>query len=192
MNRRAGILIVVAAGILWGLGELFLGDLFYRYHIPFRSSVLTAIGISLLIVARMSFDRPGTSLAAGVVAAGIRSLAPGAYLCHAAAISLLGCAFDGSWTVLGAGERRSIPRTWLAAAVGVYLGQAGFGLAGAYAFRFGRWTAGGLSGVAGYALRSGTMSAVILLILVPLSVLASRRLVRAYQDRAGAPESSGR
>ena len=169
MSGRRGLMMILLAGALWGLTEIFLGDLFYKFHVPFRSATLTALGITMLLVARLLFDKPGTSLAAGLVAAGLRCLVPKLYICHAVAIAVEACAFDGAWTALKAGERGTLRRIWLTNAVAVYSGFLCFGLVSLYHFGFGRWVEAGLGGVIRYSLRSGTVS---LLLLVPLSVVA--------------------
>ena len=53
MTRRIGILVIVAMGVLWGLSEVFVGDVFYRFQIPMRAAVLTGLGIALLVVGRL-------------------------------------------------------------------------------------------------------------------------------------------
>jgi hypothetical protein len=181
MSTRRGLLVLLVAGVLWGLSEIFLGDVFYRFHMPFRSAALTSIGIAILVVGRFIFDRPGSSFAASAITAGLRCLVPKLYICHLVAITLEGCAFDMSWTYLRAGRHASVRRAWLASAISVYAGFLSFGLISAYAFRFGRWVEAGLSGVLEYAIRSGTVSVVILAALVPLAVVAGRRLVSTYR-----------
>jgi hypothetical protein len=177
MTRKIGILIVVAVGLLWGLSEIFSGDVFYRFQIPMRASVLTAIGLALLVVGRLAFDKPGTSLAASIIAGALRCLVPKLYICHMIAIALEGCMFDVSWTALRAGETRSLRRAWLSAAVASFVGFMSFGFVGAYGFKFGRWVVAGPGGITIWALKSGTVSTVLLVGLVPLAVIAARRLM---------------
>jgi hypothetical protein len=179
MTRKAGILVFIIVGLLWGLSEIFLGDVFYRFHMPMRAASLTAVGMALLVVGRLAFDRPGTSLAASIIAGALRCLVPKLYICHFIAIALEGCVFDISWTALKAGETRSLRRAWLSAAIAAYVGFLSFGLAGAYAFKFGRWVAAGLGGTAAWALKSGTVSTVLLAGLVPLAVLGVRKIASA-------------
>jgi hypothetical protein len=177
MSKRIGVLVFVAVGLLWGLSEIFLGDVFYRFQIPMRAAVLTAIGMALLAVGRLVFDRPGTSLAASVIAGALRCLVPKLYICHMVAIALEGCVFDVSWSALKVGQTRSLRRAWLSAAIAAYVGFLSFGFVGAYGFHFGRWVAAGPGGIVAWALRSGTVSTVLLIGLVPLAVLAARKLV---------------
>ena len=179
MTKKIGILILVAVGLLWGLSEIFLGDVFYRFQIPMRAAMLTAVGMALLVLGRLAFDRPGTSLAAALIAGALRCLVPKIFICHFIAIALEGCVFDVSWTALRAGETRSLRRAWLSAAIAAYVGFLAFGFVGAYGFQFGRWVVAGPGGIAAWALKSGTVSTVLLIGLVPLAVVAASKLMIA-------------
>jgi hypothetical protein len=177
MTKKIGILILVAVGLLWGLSEICLGDVFYRFQIPMRAAVLTAVGMALLVLGRLAFDRPGTSLAAAIIAGALRCLVPNLFICHFIALALEGCAFDISWTALRTAETGSLRRAWLSAAISAYVGFLAFGFVGAYGFHFGRWVVAGPGGIAAWALKSGTVSTVLLIGLVPLAVVAARKLV---------------
>lgn len=178
MSKRAGILVVIAAGGLWGLSEMFLGDVFYTFHIPMRAASLTAVGLAFLVISRMLFDRPGTSIAAGLLAGAIRCLVPKLYICHFIAIAIEAAAFDAGWTALKAGRTRSLKRAWLAAAIGAYTSFLAFGFVGAYGFGFGKWVEAGLGGILSWTLRSGTVASLLLLGLVPLGIYVAVRLKR--------------
>jgi hypothetical protein len=188
MSKRAGILVVIAAGGLWGLSEMFLGDVFYMLHIPMRAASLTAIGLALLVAARTLFDRPGSSIAAGLLAGAIRCLVPKLYICHFIAIAIEAFAFDASWTALRAGRARSLKRAWLSAAIGAYTSFLAFGFVGAYGFGFGRWLEAGLTGIFSWTLRSGSVAALLLLGLVPLSIYGIRHsTTKAPQEHTSTP-----
>ena len=136
--------------------------------------------IRIETIGRLAFDKPGTSLAAAIIAGAMRCLVPKLYICHFIAIAIEGCVFDVSWTALRAGGTRSIRHAWLSAAIAAYVGFLSFGLVGAYAFKFGRWVAAGLGGTAAWALKSGTVSTILLAGLVPLAVLGVRKLACIY------------
>jgi hypothetical protein len=181
MSKKWGIAVVLAAGIGWGLSEVFLGDVFYRFHVPLRAGSLTAIGMAVLVAGRLLSDRPGSSLGAALVAGAIRCLVPKLFICHFIAIALEGCAFDASWTAFKAGERRSLMKAWLSSAIGAYVGFLAFGFVGAHVFGFARWVAAGPVGIFEFGLRSGTASAILLAGLVPLAALAARKAVAAHR-----------
>jgi hypothetical protein len=174
MSRRTGVAVVILAGVVWGLVEVFAGDVFYKFHIPMRGASLTALGLAILVAGRMIYDRPGTSLATAAIAGAIRCLVPSLFICHMVAITLEGAALDLSWTAMRAGEKHSVKRAWLSATIGAFAGFFSFGLTGAYVFGFGRWVEAGLTGIAAWTLRSGAFSSLLLLGLVPLAALAVR------------------
>jgi len=169
MSKRAGLIVIIAAGILWGLGEIFLGDVFYRFHIPMRAASMTAIGLALLVIGRLAYDRPGSSTAAALLAGALRCLVPKLYICHFTAIALEGFVFDASWTALRAGEKHSLRRAWLSASIAAFVGFAAFGFLGAYVFGFGRWVAAGPVGILAWTVKSGAFASVLLLGLVPVA-----------------------
>ncbi|MFH1314089.1 MAG: hypothetical protein ABIJ00_12800 [Candidatus Eisenbacteria bacterium] len=181
MTRRIGILVIIAVGVLWGLSEVFVGDVFYRFQVPMRAAVLTALGIALLVAGRLISDRPGSSLGSALIAGALRCLMPKLYICHFIAITLTGCAFDASWTASKAGERHSLRRAWLSSAIAAYSGFLAFAFAGAYIFGFGRWVAAGIGGILEFGLKSGTLSTILLAGLVPLVAFGVRRAVTVYR-----------
>jgi thiamine transporter ThiT len=191
MSKRTGLAIVLVTGIVWGLCEIFVGDVFYKFHMPFRSGSLTAVGMAILIISRMVYDRPGASLGAGVVAGIIRCLVPKVYLCHLVAISLEGCTFDVIWSALRAGERQTLRRAWVAGAVAVYSGFIAFGAASIYLFKFQKWTAMGMRGVGVWTLKSGTFGVALFIVLAPLALMAGRRLA-ARTTRLAASRAASR
>ena len=176
MSKRAGIIVVIVAGAVWGLTEVFVGDVFYRFHVPMRAASLTALGLAILVMARLIYDRPGTSLAAAILAGAIRCLVPKLFICHMVAIAIEGAALDLSWSAMRAGEKHSLRRVWLSAAIAAFVGFFSFGLVGSYAFGFRRWVEAGLPGIATWSLRSGALSSLLLLALVPLAALAARKI----------------
>jgi hypothetical protein len=181
MSKKWAIITVLAAGTVWGLSEVFLGDVFYKFHIPMRGASLTAIGMAILVAGRLVSNKPGTSLAAALLAGAIRCFVPKLYICHFVAVALEGCAFDASWTAFRAGERHSLKRAWLSSSIGAYAGFVAFGFTGAHLFGFGRWVAVGPWGILEYGLKSGTLSAILLVGLVPLAALGVRKAVKAVR-----------
>jgi len=176
MSKKAGLLVILLTGLVWGLSEIFLGDVFYKFHVPFRAGALTAVGMAFLVISRMVFDRPGSSIGAGVLAGVIRCLVPKIYLCHLIAIALEGCAFDVAWTALRAGERQTLRRAWLAGATGIYSGFLAFGIASIYLFGFEKWVARGMAGVARWTLTSGSFAVAVFVVLAPIALVVGRRI----------------
>ncbi len=176
MKNKEIVAAVVVAGAIWGFSEIYVGDLFYRFHIPMRAAFLTALGMTILVVARLPCDHFGTSTGAAVLAGVIRCLVPKAYICHLVAITLIGFVFDLTWTAIKAGEQRSLKKIWLSSAIASCLGSFGFVLLSIYFFKFGKWVSGGLSGGVWWTLRTGGLSAVLLFGLVPVARLIGARI----------------
>ena len=176
MKDKKIIASVVIAGVTWGFSEIYLGDLFYRFHIPMRAAFLTALGMTILVVARLLCDRFGTSTGAAVLAGVIRCLVPKAYICHLVAIAIEGFVFDLTWTAIKAGEQRSIKKMWLSPSLASYLGSFCFALLSIYFFRFGRWVSGGFSGGAFWSIKTGSLASILLLGLVPVARLIAARI----------------
>jgi hypothetical protein len=179
MSTRRGILVIIVAGTLWGLSEVFLGDIFYRFHMPMRGASLTAIGIAIMVAARILFNRTGSSLVVALIAGGFRCLVPRMYICHMIAVALEGCIFDVTWSTLKVGARANLRKAWVASIISAYTGFIAFGFVALCLFGFGRWVEGGPGSVLGWTLRSGSFSALLLAGLVPLAVLAARRIQAA-------------
>lgn len=176
MSKKVGVLIILITGLVWGLSEIFLGDVFYKFHMPFRSGSLTAVGMALLVISRMVYDRPGSSLGAGVLAGAIRCLVPKIYLCHLVAIALEGFTFDIVWSALRAGERQTLRRAWVAGAIAIYSGFLAFGAASIYLFKFQKWVAGGMTGVGAWTLKSGSFGVALFILLAPVALKVGRSL----------------
>ena len=68
---------VTVFGTLWGGLELTLGTFLHVLHVPKTGFIMVALSAILLIAQRNIFPARGSTLAAGVIAACIKSLSPG-------------------------------------------------------------------------------------------------------------------
>ena len=68
---------VATFGALWGVVEITLGAALGAANLPFRGTVLTAIGLGIALVAASVTERKGTVLGIAAVAAAIKLLSPG-------------------------------------------------------------------------------------------------------------------
>ena len=66
-------------GTLWGLLEMLLGTYLHMIQFPLRGALMAAVGSIVLCAARLQANRPGATLAAGLVAAAVRLLSIGAF-----------------------------------------------------------------------------------------------------------------
>ncbi len=71
-SREIAMLGLMAA--LWGVIEITVGGLIKGWHVPFGGAVLGAFGVVVLLTARANVPRRGSSLAVGLVAAGIKAI----------------------------------------------------------------------------------------------------------------------
>lgn len=176
MKSKAIIATIFVSGVVWALSEIYLGDLFYRFHIPMRAAVLTAVGMTILVISRLLCDRLGVATGSAILAGVIRCLVPRANICHLVAIALQGFIFDLIWTAVKAGEKRSLSRAWLSAISGSYLGSFGFVVLSIYFFKFGRWVAAGFWGGTEWAIKTGSMASLLLSAFVPSGRLIALRV----------------
>ena len=68
---------VTVFGTLWGGLELTLGTFLHVLHVPKTGFIMVALSAMLLIAQRNIFPARGSTLAAGVIAACLKSLSPG-------------------------------------------------------------------------------------------------------------------
>ncbi len=71
-SREITTLGLMAA--LWGVIEITVGGLIKGWHVPFGGAVLGAFGVVILLTARANVPRRGSSLAVGLVAAGVKAV----------------------------------------------------------------------------------------------------------------------
>ncbi|NSW46398.1 MAG: DUF2478 domain-containing protein [Bacteroidales bacterium] len=82
MNQNNNNLWLKAAvlGSLWAASEIVLGSFLHNLKIPFRSNILTAIGIVLLISASQQWREKGLMWRSGLVCAIMKSISPSAVI----------------------------------------------------------------------------------------------------------------
>lgn len=76
-NDKAFWAHVTIFGTLWGGLELTLGTFLHILHVPKTGLIMTGLTAILLIAQRVIYPHRGATLAAGVIAACIKSLSPG-------------------------------------------------------------------------------------------------------------------
>lgn len=67
-------------GSLWASSEIVLGSFLHNLHIPFSSSLLTAIGIILLVSASYLWNSSGLFWRAGLICALMKTISPSAVI----------------------------------------------------------------------------------------------------------------
>jgi hypothetical protein len=104
-SNRLIVLSVLLFGSLWGIGELWVGELTLANGIP-RAPILTAIGVVALVLARRIWTAPGSSLALAAVASAYKFLQHPVWGCKVAAVLMVGAVFDLGFTLYEARRAR--------------------------------------------------------------------------------------
>ena len=72
-NQRS-IIFIGVFGTLWGLSEATLGNVLHMLNIPLSGSILSAIGLIIILIARMYNPVRGSTAMMGLIAAFIKIL----------------------------------------------------------------------------------------------------------------------
>ncbi len=67
-------------GATWAASEIILGSFLHNLHIPFKGSILTAIGLILLISASYKWDDKGLFWRSGLICALMKTMSPSAVI----------------------------------------------------------------------------------------------------------------
>lgn len=161
-------------GSIWGINEVFLGEILYRNDVQSSSVILTALALFLLAISRGMINRPGSSALIGIFAALFRLANTAPSYCHLLGIFLLGATFDVFCSLLIKNEERAPLRWGAAGMLSAFGNNALFALLITYVFRYEYWIAGGSSKVLNHIFISGSITAVISALLVPLGFFAGK------------------
>ena len=174
-NSKTGKLVlgILFFGSLWGLSEASFGGWLYSQDIHNSSIYLTSIALIILGSAKVFYSHRWTGVMIGFVAMLFKLVNVPFFACHLLAIFLLGIGFDISFDLVTRvySGRFRLPIIGLA---GTYSGRALFALIITYVIRYHYWTEAGLPRVIDYILLSGSISAIIGVIAVPLGNLIGR------------------
>ncbi len=105
-SKRLIILSVILLGSLWGLAELWIGEITVLRSVP-RAPIQTAVGIFLLVLARRVWSSPGSSFGVAAVASAYKLLQQPVWGCQIAAVLMVGAIFDAGFTFYEARQRRA-------------------------------------------------------------------------------------
>jgi len=138
-SRRLIVLSLLLFGSLWGLVELGIGEFAYMNDVP-RAPILTAFGVLFMVLARVVWSVPGSTLALAAVASAYKVLQHPVWGCKLAAVLIVGAVFEAGFTVYErrAGARaatasRQTARAWPVVALSAALTFASFVLFGYFA-----------------------------------------------------------
>lgn len=161
-------------GSIWGINEVFLGEILYRNDAPFPAIILTVIALFLLAVSRGLINKPGSSTLVGIFAVLFRSANTAPSYCHLLGIFLLGITFDVFASLLIKSEEKKLLKWSLTGTISALGNNAFFAILITYIIRYEYWVAGGFSKVANHIFISGSISALLAALLVPLGLFVGK------------------
>ena len=172
LSKRDAIPIILFCGTIWGCVEASLG-LLPKYL--FSSVLPTVIGLMVLTLARAYLPKPGSSTAIGAIAMLYRAMTIHGWPCHIWAVFLIGVSFDVVATLLAKKNERLAWKI-ISGPASAYLAYSLFGFTMTYIMLYippiehcaHWWVIGGSLKALNYIGKSGSLTAVGSLILVPL------------------------
>ena len=177
MNKRetiAAVLGIIFFGSLWGFVEATFGDWLYATNNAYPSLYLTTIAIAILASAKVFYPYRWTGTLIGTVALCFKLINVPFFACHLLAIFLLGFGFDVAYALVSRVYSGTF-RLPLIGLFGTYTGRALFAVFITYIVRYSYWTEPGLPKVIDYIFISGTVSALLGTIVVPIGWYLARR-----------------
>ncbi|MGD2245673.1 MAG: hypothetical protein PVI11_03910 [Candidatus Aminicenantes bacterium] len=174
MKRFKPIMWLFLFGSIWGINEVFLGEILYRNDVQNSSVILTVMALFLLAISRGMINKPGSSALIGTFAVLFRLANTAPSYCHLLGIFLLGATFDVFSSLLVKNKDQA-PLRWSATGmVSAFGNNALFALLITNVFRYEYWVAGGSSKVFHHIFISGSMTTVISALVVPLGFFVGK------------------
>jgi hypothetical protein len=168
MRNPKNWVLLLFFGSLWGIMEIVGGEILRKNNIPYTSVWLSAWAFFVLAIARGILNKPGSSSVIGAFAALFKLVNASPFFCHLLGIFFLGLAFDVASTLLMRNERKISYRSIISGILSAYGGFALFALVSTYIVRDKFWVSGGLAKVLHHIFVSGSFTAMIAILLVPL------------------------
>lgn len=178
------ILLVLILGSIWGIVEVFGGDLLLTLAGKRSSVILFAFAFFILMAARGILGAPGLLLLVGAVAAFYKTLSVNFYPCMVAGIMADAAAVE--FLYLLSGKERLQSRKWrmIAAPATAYGAFTLFALFAVLILREPNWVERGLTGALGYIFLTGSFAAVLSLMLVQPAYVIGMRLKSRVAERS--------
>jgi hypothetical protein len=174
MKKVKPLLWLFLFGSIWGMNEVFLGEILYQNEVLNSAVILTVIALFLLSISRAMINKPGSSALIGAFAVFFRLANTAPSYCHLLGIFLLGVTFDVFSSLLIKNEDTA-PLKWGATGMlSAFGNNALFALLITYVFRYEYWVVGGFSKVSHHIFVSGSILTVIAAFLVPLGFFVGK------------------
>ena len=174
MKKYKPIMWLFLFGSIWGINEVFLGEILYRNDIQNSSVILTAMALFLLAISRRMINKPGSSALIGIFAVLFRLANTAPSYCHLLGIFLLGATFDVFSSMLIKNKEQAPLRWGATGMLSAFVSNALFALFITYVFRYEYWIVGGFSKVSHHIFISGSIITVIAALLVPLGFFVGK------------------
>jgi hypothetical protein len=168
MKKFKPVMWLFLFGSIWGINEVFLGEILYRNEVQNSSVILTVMALFLLAIARGMINKPGSSALIGIFAVLFRLANTAPSYCHLLGIFVLGAIFDVFSSLLIKNKEQALLRWGTAGMLSAFVNNALFALSITYVFRYEYWVAGGFSKVAQHIFISGSIITIIAVFVVPL------------------------
>jgi len=174
MKKFKPLMWLFLFGSVWGINEVFLGNILYLNEAPYPAIILTVIALFLLAISRGMINKPGSSTLIGTFAVLFRLANTAPSYCHLLGIFLLGVTFDVFASLLIKHEEKTPLKWGLTGAMSAFGNNALFALLITYVFRYEYWVVGGFSKVSHHIFVSGIISALLAAFLVPMGFLVGK------------------
>ncbi len=181
-KQKKLILGIILFGSIWGGLEALGIDIMRKVGFHSSSPILALLGILILATARMVIRKPGSTLAIGVIAAGIKLLGLSQiFFCQIFAVVAQAAVFDLAFSLAEKKDWLSRPvHLGLVGFVGSYVNYTVFSLSQAYVFANPYWAERGLSGLFGWVLKEGSFAALLGFLGIIAGVNLGRRIAPAF------------
>ena len=174
MKKFRPIIWLFLFGSIWGINEVFLGEILFRNEVQQSAVILTVMALFLLAISRGMINKPGSSTLIGAFAVLFRLANTAPSYCHLLGIFLLGVTFDVFASLLIKNEEKIRLKWGLTGAMSALGNNALFALMITYVFRYEYWVVGGFSKVFHHIFVSGSISALLAAFLVPLGFFVGK------------------
>ena len=181
-EKKKLILGIILFGSIWGGLEALGIGIMRKVGLHSTSPILAFIGILILATGRMLIRKPGSTLAIGTVAAGIKFLGLSQiFFCQIFAVVAQAAVFDLAFSLAERKDWFSRPiYLGLVGLVGSYVNYAVFSLSQAYVFANPYWTERGLSGLFSWVFTEGSYAAILSFLGIIIGVSLGRKVVPAF------------
>jgi hypothetical protein len=174
MKKFKPIIWLFLFGSIWGINEVFLGEILYRNEVQNSSVILTAMALFLLAISRGMINKPGSSALIGTFAVLFRLANTAPSYCHLLGIFVLGATFDVFSSLLIKNKEHAPLRWGATGMLSAFVNNALFALLITYVFRYEYWLAGGFSKVSQHIFISGSIITVLAALFVPLGFFVGK------------------